>query len=169
MATVFLTGFPGFLGSALVERLLDRHDDETTVTCLIQSKYREQAEERAADLNGDADRVELLEGDVTEADLGLGDAYDDLQDETVEAYHLAAIYDLTMDREPGKQVNIEGTRHVLEFVAGADVERFHYVSTVVVSGLYQAEQAECLGVVRKSLISVMTRRRRRLEPLDPEG
>jgi nucleoside-diphosphate-sugar epimerase len=74
-----------------------------------------------------------------------------------------------MDREPGKQVNIEGTRHVLEFVTGADVERLHYVSTVVVSGLYQAEQAECLGVVRKSLISVMTRRRRRLEPLDPEG
>jgi len=33
----------------------------------------------------------------------------------------------------------------------------------------QAEQAECLGVVRKSKISVMTRRLRRLEPLDPEG
>ena len=67
MATVFLTGFPGFLGSALVERLLDRHDDETTVTCLIQSKYREQAEERAADIEADADRIDLLEGDITDA------------------------------------------------------------------------------------------------------
>jgi hypothetical protein len=36
-------------------------------------------------------------------------------------------------------------------------------------GIYQAEQAECLGVVRKSQISVMTRCRRRLEPLDPEA
>ena len=33
----------------------------------------------------------------------------------------------------------------------------------------QAEQAECLGVVWKPKISVMTGRRRRLEPLDPEG
>ena len=32
----------------------------------------------------------------------------------------------------------------------------------------QAEQAECLGVVRKTMSSVMTRRQRRLEPLDPE-
>ncbi|PSQ41959.1 Male sterility domain-containing protein [Halobacteriales archaeon SW_5_68_122] len=142
MATVFLTGFPGFLGSALVERLLDRHDDDMTVTCLIQSKYRKQAEERAADIEADADRIDLLEGDITDAGLGLGDAYDDLQDETVEAYHLAAIYDLTMNREPGKQVNIEGTRHVLEFVAGADVDRFHYVSTVVVSGLYEGRFTE---------------------------
>ena len=33
----------------------------------------------------------------------------------------------------------------------------------------QKKQRECLGVVRKSKISVMTRRLRRLEPLDPEG
>jgi thioester reductase-like protein len=145
MATVFLTGFPGFLGSALVERLLDRHDDETTVTCLIQAKYRQQAETRVAEVTDDAeaaDRVELVEGDITEPDLGLGDAYEDLQADSVQVFHLAAIYDLTMDRDPGKQVNIEGTRHVLEFAEGADVDRLHYVSTVVVSGLYEGRFTE---------------------------
>ncbi|MFC4438548.1 MULTISPECIES: hypothetical protein [Natrialbaceae] len=35
--------------------------------------------------------------------------------------------------------------------------------------ILQAEQAECHGVVRKSSISVMTRRLWRLEPLDPEA
>ena len=145
MATVFLTGFPGFLGSALVERLLDRHDDATTVTCLIQAKYRDEAETRVEEITDDADdadRVALVEGDVTDPDIGLGDAYDDLQADSVQVFHLAAIYDLTMDREPGRQVNVEGTRNVLEFAAGADVDRFHYVSTVVVSGLYEGRFTE---------------------------
>ncbi len=36
-------------------------------------------------------------------------------------------------------------------------------------GGLQRKQGECLGVIRKTSSSVMTRRRRRLEPLDPEG
>ena len=147
MPTVFLTGFPGFLGSALVERLLDRHDDDTTVTCLIQSKYRTEAEARADEIEAGSDsesRIDLVEGDITEGDLGLGDDYEDLQEASVEVYHLAAIYDLTMDREPGKQVNIEGTRHVLDFAEGGDVDRLHYVSTVVVSGLYEGRFTEAM-------------------------
>jgi len=145
MTTVFLTGFPGFLGSALVERLLDRHDAETTVTCLIQSKYRSQAETKAEEIEAEYDaegRIELVEGDITDADLGLGEAYDDLQADSVEVYHLAAIYDLTMDREPGRLVNIEGTRHVLDFAEGGNVDRLHYVSSVVVSGTYEGRFTE---------------------------
>jgi thioester reductase-like protein len=147
MTTVFLTGFPGFLGSALVERLLDRHDDDTTVTCLVQSKFREEAERKAEAIEADHDaagRIDLVEGDLVEEDLGLGDAYDDLQSDTVEVFHLAAIYDLTMDRAPGEAVNIEGTRHVLEFTEGADVDRLNYVSTVVVAGTYEGEFTEAM-------------------------
>ncbi|MWG36774.1 SDR family oxidoreductase [Halomarina oriensis] len=147
MTTVFLTGFPGFLGSALVERLLERHDTDTTVTCLVQSKYRDEAERRRETVTDDHDtgRVELVEGDITDSDLGLGDVYDEVQADTVEVYHLAAIYDLSMAREPGKAVNVEGTRHVVEFAAGAaDLDRLHYVSTVVVSGTYEGEFTESM-------------------------
>ena len=135
MTTVFLTGFPGFLGSALVERLLARYDEETTVTCLVQPKFRRQAEDRAAELAGDEDRVEFVEGDLTDPQLEIDEEYDRLQDETVEVFHLAAIYDLAMEREPGRAVNVEGTRHVLEFAAGVeDLRRLHHVSSVVVAG-----------------------------------
>lgn len=143
MSTVFLTGFPGFLGSGLVTRLLDRYDDGTTVTCLVQPKFRDRAESRAAELADDPDRIDLREGDITDPDLGLGDAYDDLQAETLEVFHLAAIYDLATEREPARQVNIEGTRHVLEFAAGVDdLRRFQYVSTVTVAGTYSGRFTE---------------------------
>ena len=144
MTTVFLTGFPGFLGSALIERLLDRYDEDTTVTCLVQPKYRQQAEDRAAELAGDEDRVEFVEGDLTDETLALTQStYEDLQEETVEVFHLAAIYDLAVDREPAKAVNIDGTRHMLEFAEDVDnLERFHHVSSVVAAGDYEGRFTE---------------------------
>ncbi|TSD16106.1 Male sterility domain-containing protein [Haloglomus irregulare] len=145
MTNVFLTGFPGFLGSALVERLLERHD-EGTVTCLVQPKYRSKAEQRVDGIDAavDADatqRVAFAEGDITDRHLAVDD-YDGLADGTDQVYHLAAIYDLTVDRAPAKAVNIDGTRHMVEFAAAADADRLHYVSTVVVAGDYEGRFTE---------------------------
>lgn len=139
MTTVLLTGFPGFLGSALVDRLLARYPDEVTLSCLIQAKFRRQAEEKAAALvephPGWAGRIRLFEGDITRPDLGLGDAYAPLQTETVEIYHLAAVYDLGVGRELALRVNVDGTHHMLDFARGCPrLKRFQYVSTLYVSG-----------------------------------
>ncbi|USZ70149.1 SDR family oxidoreductase (plasmid) [Halorussus salilacus] len=132
MASVFLTGFPGFLGSELVARLLDR--TALPIRCLVQDRYRDLAESRAAEL-ADPDRVELHTGDITEDDLGLGNDYDDLRADAVEVYHLAAVYDLGVPRDVGMAVNVEGTRNVLDFADGiGDLRGFHYVSTCYVSG-----------------------------------
>ena len=45
MATIFFTGFPGFLGSELLPRVVSRTDD--VALCLVQPKFRALAEERA--------------------------------------------------------------------------------------------------------------------------
>ena len=47
--TCFLTGFPGFLGSAMAEQLLDRHE---RVHCLVQPQYLADAGDRAKDIAG---------------------------------------------------------------------------------------------------------------------
>ncbi|MFB6352523.1 MAG: SDR family oxidoreductase [Halobacteriales archaeon] len=135
--SAFVTGFPGFLGSALVERLVGTGTD---AVCLVQPRYRALAERRAEAIETDrgADgAIELVEGDIVDADLGLGARYDTLQAATTEAYHLAAVYDLGVGADLARRVNVRGTRHVLDFLEGlADLERLHYVSTCYVSGRY---------------------------------
>ncbi|MFC5366057.1 SDR family oxidoreductase [Salinirubrum litoreum] len=146
MTTVFLTGFPGFLGSALVERLLDRYGTGDEIACLIQSKYRDEAESRVDELLSPAGTeaaetepaIRLHEGDITAQGLGLDDeTADRLQSDTAEVYHLAAVYDLGVSEDVGRAVNVRGTDHVLDFAeACPDIERFQYVSTCYVSGRY---------------------------------
>ncbi|QLH79112.1 SDR family oxidoreductase [Halosimplex rubrum] len=132
-----VTGFPGFLGSALVERLLGRSDEP--VACLVQTQYREAAARRAATLTDDAgvprNRIRLVEGDVTDPELAVDD-YERLRRETRVVYHLAAVYDLGVARPLAERVNVDGTSHVLDLAARADADRFHYVSTCYVSGRY---------------------------------
>lgn len=142
MPTIFFTGFPGFLGSRLLPQVVERIRDGHAV-CLIQSKFSHLAHRRVGeiaslhpDLHG---RIELVTGDITQPDLGLAPkTLERLQGETTEVYHLAAVYDLSVSEEVGRKVNVDGTRHVLDFAQGcADsggFRRFQYVSTCYVSG-----------------------------------
>ena len=140
---VLFTGFPGFLGSALLRRVLARGDGP--VACLIQPQYRDLAERRAREIvaeaeteSGDDAAVHLYEGDITEPDLGLGSALDDpaLLGGVDELYHLAAVYDLSVDADLAEAVNVRGTEHVLDAAEALGVDRLHYVSTCYVSGRY---------------------------------
>jgi len=141
MATIFFTGFPGFLGSRLLPAVVARRPGSQAV-CLIQAKYAELAKSRAAELAAShpqlAGRIRLVEGDITRPGLGLdsGEAAAIAAD-TVEVYHLAAVYDLSVPRPPAMRINFEGTRNVLDLAADCPrLERFQYVSTCYVSGRY---------------------------------
>lgn len=137
MATVFFTGFPGFLGAELLPRVLARRPGDTAL-CLVQPKFAALARARADILGGLhpelGGRIRLVEGDITTPGLGLPDPAETAAD-VVEVFHLAAAYDLMVPREVGLQVNVAGTRHLLEFAARCGrLGRFQYVSTCYVSG-----------------------------------
>lgn len=134
MATILVTGVPGFLGSALMPRLLAR-DEESRVVCLVQAAWREAAVAAVESLPADhAGRVRLVEGDIGHADAGVV-APATLMRDVVEVFHLAAVYDLTIPAAVAGRVNVAGTRHVLELAARAPrLRRFHHVSTCYVSG-----------------------------------
>jgi thioester reductase-like protein len=137
MPIMLFTGFPGFLGSELLSRVLKRSPNDRAV-CLVQAKFFSQAESRlkriqeaAPDLRG---RVELVAGDITEPDLGLENTTR-LKDQTSEVFHLAAVYDLGVHRDIGVQVNVVGTQNILDFAEACQrFCRLHYVSTCFVSG-----------------------------------
>lgn len=65
MSALLMTGFPGFLGSALLPRLLARRDGVHAL-CLVQGKHMDTARERLAELEAAnpavVGRVELVEG-----------------------------------------------------------------------------------------------------------
>src|SRR3954471_8848291 len=130
----FFTGFPGFIGKRLVRRLL-ADDADLRVVALVESSMADRARSAAGEIEG-GDRIEVLEGDIGERDLGLSTAdLDRLKSETTVAFHLAAIYNLAVPFEIAQRVNVNGTGNVLEFCEGCkQLSRLNYVSTAYVAG-----------------------------------
>ena len=73
MSRILLTGFPGFLATGLVPRLLHDRPDQDLV-CLIESHMRYAAEARLVTLQArypdTQNRIELWEGDITLPQMG---------------------------------------------------------------------------------------------------
>ena len=133
-AMIFITGFPGFLGSRLVERLAAKYP-YSEFALLVQPKFVEQAQQEL-EFRGLAERSRLIPGDITKMDLGIREGRTQLQMSITRAFHLAAVYDLSIDQRLAREINVDGTRHVLNFLEPCPrLEVFGYVSTAYVSGL----------------------------------
>lgn len=135
--TIFLTGFPGFIAERLVERL-SRPD--TQFFLLVQPQFVEKATEAveriAKKTETPLENFALIEGDISQPNLGISD--DDLgtiREETTDVFHLAAAYDLAVDREMATRVNLEGTKNVNELCRSLpNLHRYNYISTCYVAG-----------------------------------
>ncbi|MGH8945891.1 MAG: NAD-dependent epimerase/dehydratase family protein [Acidimicrobiia bacterium] len=111
-----LTGATGFLGGELV-RLLRRADHE--VTAVVRDPVRAHRLEEAG--------VRLVRGDV--ADRGsLRPALEGAEG----VFHLAAWYQVGRRNPRAEEVNLEGTRNVLELVGELGVGKAVYTSTLAV-------------------------------------
>jgi thioester reductase-like protein len=134
--SVILTGFPGFLASSLLPSIVQRTGE--SVTCVVQPKFADVASEhldRLASADASASRqIRLVEGDITEPQLALGRH---APHDVTEVWHLAAVYDLAVQRDLAVRVNVDGTRNVLDVAERSpQLRRFHYFSTCYVSGRY---------------------------------
>ena len=146
MTALLLTGFPGFLGSALLPRLLARRPGVRAI-CLVQPQHMATAQLRVREIEAahphTLRRIELLAGDITAPELGIVPSAGDIVDEVNEVWHLAAVYDLTVDHEVARRVNVDGTARIVEFCQSRpQLDRLQYVSTCYVSGRYQGEFTE---------------------------
>ena len=135
--SIFITGFPGFIASRLVERLAA---SQTQFFLLVQPQFIEKAmhelEEIADFTNTHLENFVIVEGDVTQPKLGISDA--DLETilyETTDVFHLAAAYDLAVPKDTAFSVNLQGTKNVNDVVCSLkNLRRYNYVSTCYVAG-----------------------------------
>src|SRR5215204_1465769 len=135
--TLFITGFPGFIANRLLERLAPR---DCRFILLVQPALASRAEDEIARLTQFTGKsvadFQVVSGDISESNLGLNAADLDLvRQQTTRIFHLAAIYDLAVPREPALRVNAGGTRNVLELARSIpNLRQFHHVSTCYVAG-----------------------------------
>ena len=110
---IFLTGATGFVGNQLSKELL-AEDHHLYILCRNTQKAESFMEEMPSSLIG---KVTCIIGDLSENALGISeDKIEELNERNDAVYHMAAY--LSFDpaqKEETFNVNLEGTRHVLEF------------------------------------------------------
>ena len=162
---ILITGATGFLGVQLVRELLQRKPN-ASLALLIRNTAGQSAQQRADTFIPPADRarVEVFSGDVSQPNCGLSPAdYARLSAETTRVIHSAATVRFDHSLDEARRINVEGTRHVLDFAGSArELRSFAYVGTAYVAG-------ERTGLVRENELAVGQRYRNTYEQTKAEA
>ena len=130
----FITGASGFIGRRLVTKLLER---KGTVYILMRKGSLDKLESMRAGWGAKADRVKVINGDLAKPKMGVSRTnLTNLKGKITHVFHLAAIYDLTVDADSQYTANVEGTRNAIRFADAVDAGCFHHVSSIAAAGLY---------------------------------
>lgn len=143
---ILLTGATGFVGMAVLARLLERTDRH--VLALVRAGSQAEADARLGSLLRSLfddpelydQRVEAVRGDLTGPWLGLDPAARErIAVEVDEIVHGAASVAFDLPLTDSRQINVEGTRRVLALAEacatrGTGLRRLTYVSTAYVAG-----------------------------------
>jgi thioester reductase-like protein len=147
---ILVTGATGFLGVQLVRELLEQRPN-ARLALLIRDRAGKTGQQRANSFipSGDRARVQVFSGDVSLPECGLDAVtFRRLLAETSRVIHSAATVRFDHSLDEARRINVEGTRHILDFAAAArQLRSFAYVGTAYVAG-------ERSDLVRESELAV---------------
>jgi long-chain acyl-CoA synthetase len=147
-----LTGATGFVGMELLVRYLERTDRR--IYALVRGANDREVAARVrrtlVSLFGAnhpySDRVVGIRGDITHPGLGLEEKRDELAEQVSEVVHAAASVSFELGLDASREINVEGTRRVLEFAERCErrggLRRFSYISTAYVAGEHAGHFSE---------------------------
>lgn len=145
-----LTGATGQLGSYLLRDCLR---EGRRLAVLVRPAKRESGRERVesilsrceAELQTTLPRPVVIEGELTEANLGLDDAgLQWISRHCCSVIHNAASLTFHGNGRQGEpwHTNVNGTRQILDLCRSAGIRQFHYISTAYVCGLREGRVLE---------------------------
>ncbi|OEF99899.1 3-beta hydroxysteroid dehydrogenase [Vulcanibacillus modesticaldus] len=141
MANVyFFTGFPGFIASALIKKIVkEGHKIDQIYLLVLPSmleKAKQEVDKIVIEYKVNRNIFNFIVGDITKKNLGISQNVNKpLQQSVTHVFHLAAIYDLAVPKNLAYNVNVNGTRFVNEWVQEiTTLKRYIYFSTAYVSG-----------------------------------
>jgi thioester reductase-like protein len=151
--SVLLSGATGFVGMEILRYYLE-HTDRRICT-LVRAKDEREAERRMRSalslLFGDEDaypgRITAVPGDIQIPMLGLDSGHHErLAASVTDVIHCAASVSFSLPLERSREINVEGTRRMLEFgelcQEHGGLEHFGYVSTAYVAGTHEGDFTE---------------------------
>ena len=142
LGNVLLTGMTGFLGAHVLNSLMKK--EKGKIYCLVRSRnkndYRKRAREIIQYYFGDrydheiGRRITLIEGDIEREDLA-----ENMPKDVQTVIHTAASVRHYGSYDYFNQINVEGTRHVINYARSAGAKLIH-ISTLSVSGNSMADE-----------------------------
>ena len=145
---VLLTGATGFVGMEILARYLERTDRPVIapVRARDQAEATSRLRDTAACLFGDedaySDRIVAVPADIEQPGLGLDRATrEKVASQVTDIVHSAASVSFTLPLDRSREINVEGTRRMLELAdlcqSHGGLEHFSYISTAYVAGTHK--------------------------------
>ena len=146
--TIFITGATGLIGSYLLKMLLANGDK---VYALARSNDNKSARQRVTDTVDfwdkkitpkHANNLIVLEGDITQDDLGLGKRdKETLINNAEEIFHCAAVTQFNWTIDDIRKQNVTGTQNILELAVecqmNGNFRKVNHLSTAYICGDYK--------------------------------
>ncbi|RZF48402.1 hypothetical protein LSTR_LSTR007569 [Laodelphax striatellus] len=148
---ILLTGGTGFLGSHLINELLEK--TQCFIYCIVRKSQTSTPMERLIEAQKrfglpemdkkSTDRIIAIDGDVSLLNLGLpDDAYISLASEIDFIIHASARVNLIFPFKPLYKDNVTATKNIIEFALNMKVKPVHYISTnaVFADGMIECKE-----------------------------
>jgi len=137
---LFCTGAGGFIGRYILSHYLEK--EECDVYLLENGRFQERLEAYLDEQVPDPEqrkRLKVFAGDISQPGLGLDTPIqDELKQRVTHVIHLAALYNLSAPRDISMRINVDGTRHLLDFLGEIrSLQRLGHASTIAVSGKHE--------------------------------